>query len=165
MALVSSNTKMQWMREILSQVSTHASASALVPPLTRSDIAFRMTYIFPPSLAALTSGYRWQRFQKRAFDGPICTRSAPQGKLFRTTRSQCAPSSSTYHLPYANHWATDRYQLAGQHSSSFLTTDIVTFQSALPWQPHTPCTPCLLLETGIGCNTRSGQWRHIHAFF
>lgn len=147
---------MRWMHETLSQVSTYWSASTIVAALTHSNVAFRMTHILPTPPPTLTSDYRWQRFQKRAFDGPVCARSSSQGKLFRTARSQCATSSATYHLSHANHWATDRYQLAGQHSYSFLTTDPVTFQYMLPRQRIPPCTPCLLLETGIRYNTGSG---------
>ena len=131
MGLVSLNTKMRWMREILSQVSTWVflfdyfqSADTL-----HYSISYDTHLLYPPS--SLTTDYRRQRLQRRANDCPICSRPASQRKLFWTSRPECATSSSTYHLPHANHWATNRYQLAGQHSYSFLTTDTVTFPHAL----------------------------------
>jgi hypothetical protein len=90
-----------------------------------------------PPLPALTKSYRWQRLQRRAFNCPVCARSSSQRELFWTSRSQCATSPSTYYLPNANHWATARYQLAGQHSYLFLTMDLMTFPYPLSRQTPT----------------------------
>lgn len=112
---------------------------------------------FQISPSTLTPGYRWQRFQRRAFDGPVCAWPTSQGKLFWTSRSERATSSSTHHLPHADHWATDGYQLAGQHLNTFLTyPNYDIFRTHFLRQSHSPFLfPCLLLETRIGYNNDS----------
>jgi hypothetical protein len=88
--------------------------------------------------------YRWQRLQGRAFDGPVCTWPTSQGKLHWTSRSECTTSSSTHHLPHADHRATNGYQLAGQHLHSFLNyTYYDIFRALVLWQSHRPFHPPL----------------------
>jgi hypothetical protein len=113
---------------------------------------------FQISPLTLTPGYRWQRLQRRAFDGPVCAWPTSQGKLFWTSRSECATSSSTHHLPHADHWATDGYQLAGQHLNTFLTTPNHDISVHAFSGNHTVpfLFPCLLLETRISYNNESG---------
>lgn len=68
---------------------------------------------------------RWQRLQGRAPDSPIRSWPTSQREFQWTSRSQRSTPSSTYYLSHEYHWATNRYQLAGQNFQPFLTPDIM----------------------------------------